>query len=57
MTSEKWLRIAEVKSFHLIEYLVEMKRMGYTIVGAEQTANGIPIQQLVFPKKSLLLLG
>lgn len=57
MTAEKWLRIAEVKPFHLVDYLVEMKRRGYSIIGAEQTANGIPMQQLRFPKKSVLLLG
>lgn len=57
MTAEKWLRIAEVKPFHLVDYLVEMKRRGYAIIGAEQTANGISIQQLRFAKKSVLLLG
>lgn len=57
MTAEKWLRIAEVKPFHLVDYLVEMKRRGYSIIGAEQTANGISMQQLKFPKKSVLLLG
>lgn len=57
MTAEKWLRIAEVKPFHLVDYLVEMKCRGYAIIGAEQTANGISMRKLEFPKKSVLLLG
>lgn len=57
MTSEKWLHIGEIKSFHLVDYLVAMRNEGYYIIGAEQTANGIQINDLKFPKKSILLLG
>lgn len=57
MTAEKWLLTTEVKPFHLLPYLLSMRQLGYTLIGAEQTANGISIGQLQFPVKSLLLLG
>ncbi|XP_049541308.1 uncharacterized protein LOC125954772 isoform X1 [Anopheles darlingi] len=57
MTAEKWLNIGELKSHKIVEYLEEMKAKGYAIVGAEQTTGSKPIQQLSFPKKSILVLG
>ncbi|XP_058066157.1 uncharacterized protein LOC131215777 [Anopheles bellator] len=57
MTAEKWLNIGELKAHQIVEYLREMKSKGYAIVGAEQTTGSKPIQQLVFPKKSILVLG
>ncbi|XP_058834020.1 uncharacterized protein LOC131691534 [Topomyia yanbarensis] len=57
MTAEKWLNVAELKSFQIVDYLVEMKAKGYSIVGAEQTTGSRPIQSIQFPKKSILVLG
>lgn len=57
MTSEKWLKISEIKPWHLVDYLIDMKNKGYTIIGAEQTAKSVPINSIRFPKKSCLLLG
>lgn len=34
-----------------------MKRNGYTVLGAEQTAKSQSLATVKFPKKSLLLLG
>nr|CAD7574392.1 unnamed protein product [Timema californicum] len=39
VTAEKWINILEVKPHLLPEYLKNMKRNGYKVVGAEQTAN------------------
>lgn len=57
MTAEKWLVTTEVKPFHLMPYLLLMRQEGYTLIGAEQTANGRSIEQMRFPAKTLLLLG
>uniref|UniRef100_A0AAG5DDC5 tRNA/rRNA methyltransferase SpoU type domain-containing protein n=1 Tax=Anopheles atroparvus TaxID=41427 RepID=A0AAG5DDC5_ANOAO len=57
MTAEKWLNVGELKAHKIVEYLEEMKAKGYSIVGAEQTTGSKPIQQLQFPKKSILVLG
>uniref|UniRef100_A0A8D8F103 Probable methyltransferase TARBP1 n=1 Tax=Culex pipiens TaxID=7175 RepID=A0A8D8F103_CULPI len=57
MTAEKWLNVAELKSFQLVDYLREMKAKGYAIVGAEQTTGSRPIQQIRFPARAVLVLG
>lgn len=57
MTADQWLVFTEVKPFNLLPYLLKMRELGYKLIGAEQTANGIPLDQLEFPRKSLLLLG
>ncbi|XP_058462631.1 uncharacterized protein LOC131437366 [Malaya genurostris] len=57
MTAEKWLNVAELKSFQIVDYLMEMKTKGYSIVGAEQTTGSQPIQSIQFPRKSILVLG
>ncbi|KAF4524335.1 hypothetical protein B566_EDAN015888 [Ephemera danica] len=57
VSADKWMSLLEVKPHELPEYLAAMKAQGYTLVAAEQTSNSVPLQQMVFPKKSLLLLG
>nr|CAD7587480.1 unnamed protein product [Timema genevievae] len=57
VTAEKWINILEVKPHLLPEYLKNMKRNGYKVVGAEQTSNSISLVNMVFPVKSILLLG
>nr|CAD7425322.1 unnamed protein product [Timema monikensis] len=57
VTAEKWINILEVKPHLLPEYLKNMKRNGYKVVGAEQTANSVSLVNMVFPVKSILLLG
>lgn len=57
MTAEKWLLCTEVKPFHLVPYLQTMREQGYTLIGAEQTADGRSIERFEFPAKTLLLLG
>ena len=37
--------------------MLEMKEQGYTLVGAEQTANSKCLTEYRFPKKTVLLLG
>ena len=41
----------------MIEYLKYQKSNGYSIVGLEQTANSVMIQDYKFPEKTVLLLG
>ena len=41
----------------LKQYLEEMKGEGFTLVGAEQTANSVSLNTYQFPQKTLLLLG
>jgi tRNA guanosine-2'-O-methyltransferase len=57
VTSEKWLNIKEVPEKYLKTYLLEMKYNGYTLVGLEQTANSVQLNEFKFPAKSVLVLG
>ncbi|XP_066904609.1 probable methyltransferase TARBP1 isoform X4 [Halyomorpha halys] len=57
MTAEKHLRISEVKSYNLAEYLKSMKKMGYILIGAEQTTGSVSLTSYHFPEQCVLLLG
>ncbi|CAO1432463.1 unnamed protein product [Diamesa tonsa] len=56
-TAEKWLKISEIKSWQLFDFLLNMKMQGYAIVGAEQTAKSKNLIGTPIPKKAVLLLG
>ena len=57
VTAEKWINIEQVLPRHLEVYLKEMKDKGYRLVGVEQTANSITLEDYRFQEKTLLLLG
>nr|XP_032804294.1 probable methyltransferase TARBP1 isoform X2 [Petromyzon marinus] len=57
VTAEQWLPILEVKPHALAAFLQEKKEDGYSIVGAEQTANSHDLTAFRFPARTLLLLG
>ncbi|XP_037366300.1 probable methyltransferase TARBP1 [Talpa occidentalis] len=57
VSAEQWLPLVEVKASHLVDYLQQKRGEGYTIIGVEQTAKSLALNQYRFPGKSLLLLG
>lgn len=57
VTSHKWINIEEVLPNNLVTFLLETKKAGYTLVGAEQTAKSCCLSKFKFPKKTILLLG
>ncbi|XP_052209740.1 uncharacterized protein LOC127813058 isoform X2 [Diospyros lotus] len=57
VTAEKWVPIIEVPESNLKAFLQKKKREGFSLLGLEQTANSIPLDQYVFPKKMVLVLG
>lgn len=56
-TSEKWLKISEIKEWQLFDYLLGMRQQGYSIVGAEQSGKSVSLIGAKIPKKCVLLLG
>lgn len=56
-TAEKWMKISEIKTWQLSDFLLGMKKQGYSIVGAEQTGTSVSLAQTKIPKKCILLLG
>ncbi|KAJ9556344.1 hypothetical protein OSB04_010958 [Centaurea solstitialis] len=57
VTAEKWVPIIEVPVSNVKGFLEKKKQEGYSIMGLEQTANSIALDQYVFPKKTVLVLG
>ncbi|CAH0552971.1 unnamed protein product [Brassicogethes aeneus] len=57
MSSENWINTLEVKVDALKDFILEVKSQGYTIIGAEQTAESVMLDKYRFPKKSAILLG
>lgn len=57
MTAEKYLNLSEMKPKFLLNYLIEKKTQGYSIVGAEQTSNSVDFISFKFPRKCVLVLG
>ncbi|XP_028676030.2 LOW QUALITY PROTEIN: probable methyltransferase TARBP1 [Erpetoichthys calabaricus] len=57
VSAEHWLPLLEVKPPQLINYLLQKKAEGYTVVGVEQTVNSQSLSDYTFPEKTLLLLG
>ncbi|XP_059657675.1 uncharacterized protein LOC132304137 isoform X2 [Cornus florida] len=57
VTAEKWVPIIEVPVSSVKIFLEKKKREGFSILGLEQTANSIPLDQYSFPKKTVLVLG
>lgn len=51
VTAEKWVPIIEVPVDSIKTYLQKKKREGFSILGLEQTANSVPLDQYIFPKK------
>ncbi|XP_071706129.1 uncharacterized protein [Rutidosis leptorrhynchoides] len=57
VTAEKWVPIIEVPVSNVKGFLEKKKREGFSIMGLEQTANSVALDQYSFPKKIVLVLG
>ncbi|KAL0486473.1 SpoU rRNA methyltransferase [Acrasis kona] len=57
VTAQNWLPMDECTEEFVVPYLQTMRANGYTIVGVEQTSDSVPIQNFVFPKKCVIVLG
>jgi len=49
--------LSQVKPHELPSFLSEMKRLGFTLVGAEQTAKSASLNSVKFAENTVLLLG
>ena len=56
VTANKWLPITELPQASVISGLKRWKKLGYTIVGLEQTSSSVSICDYVFPEKTVVLL-
>lgn len=51
VTAEKWVPIVEVPVSSVKIFLEKKKQEGFSILGLEQTANSVPLDKYIFPKK------
>jgi hypothetical protein len=51
------MNFEEVKEIEIPNYILKMKKLGYSIIGVEQTEYSISIENFNFPEKIILLLG
>ncbi|KAJ2995331.1 Tar (HIV-1) RNA binding protein 1 [Globomyces sp. JEL0801] len=57
VSAERWMPMKQVQEIELEQYLMEMKTLGYSLIGLEQATRSVPLDTFKFPKKSLILLG
>lgn len=57
VTAEKWIRTEQVEVALVAEWLQSMRQRGYALVGLEQASNSVALQDFVFPRQCVLLLG
>lgn len=58
VSADRWMPMKECSIPDLPEYLLDMKRKGFTLVGLEQTDSSRKLNpSLKFPRKTLLLIG
>lgn len=57
VTAEKWVPIIEVPISNIKVFLEKKRKEGFSILGLEQTANSIRLDQYSFPIKTVLVLG
>jgi len=57
VTADEWINMKEVDEMHLPEYLQQLKRDGWSLVGLEQTMSSVDLREAMFPEKMVLILG
>lgn len=57
LTAQRWLPIKEVRREDLLTYLRARQAEGYMLVGAEQTAQSISLEDFTFPDRTVVVLG
>ena len=56
-SAEKWLPITVLAICDIEKFILSYKKLGYSIVGLEQTANSIPLGNYNFKEKTVIILG
>lgn len=57
VTAHHWVPTIEVPESALREYLLSKKAEGYSLIGAEQTADSVQLTTVSWPRKTVLVLG
>ena len=57
VTADQWLPLIEVAEADLVQWMLQKRAQGYTLVGVEQTAESVLLPKFAFPQNTVLLLG
>lgn len=57
VTADQWLPLIEVAEPNLVQWMLQKRAEGFTLVGVEQTAESVFLPDFVFPRDCVLLLG
>ncbi|KAI8852773.1 hypothetical protein BC829DRAFT_383772 [Chytridium lagenaria] len=57
VTSDRWMPTIEVREPDLLDYLLQKKKEGYSVLGIEQATTSVSLEKFSFPKQSVLVLG
>jgi tRNA G18 (ribose-2'-O)-methylase SpoU len=56
-SAEKWLPLINLPTSDIEQFIKTYKKLGYSIIGLEQTANSITLREFEFKEKCLIVLG
>ena len=56
-SGEKWTPILSIPPCTVKEFIISYKKMGYKIIGLEQTQNSIDVRKYEFKEKTVIILG
>ena len=57
VTADQWLPLIEVAEADLVQWMLQRRAKGFTLVGVEQTAESVLLPDFAFPQNTVLLLG
>ena len=56
-SGEKWTPLLSIPPSTVKEFIISYKKMGYKVIGLEQTQNSIDVRKFKFEEKSVIVLG
>ena len=56
-SGEKWTPLLSVPPCTVKDFIINYKKMGYKVIGLEQTQNSIDVRKFKFEEKSVIVLG
>lgn len=56
-SAERWLPILNLPTADIERFIKTHRKLGYKIIGLEQTSNSIPLKEFKFTEKCLIILG
>jgi tRNA G18 (ribose-2'-O)-methylase SpoU len=56
-SAEKWLPLIHLPTGDIEQFIKTYKKLGYLIIGLEQTANSVSLKEFEFTEKCLIVLG